>query len=162
LLLAFATHNPLTPAIAGYVIAVYCRDFGAGHLTAWTLPLLGAAWFPLAAWETSRKIRPPSEETDYQTYSRVLGWKAAPFLPASFLVLSVASQVLVARGAGLGIVYPAAVVISGALGIVACLRFRLTPSARTARLRPYAELHAVVGTVGLSVALCLRWGIAFG
>jgi 4-hydroxybenzoate polyprenyltransferase len=162
LLLAFVTHNPLTLAVAGYVIAVYCRDFGADRLTVWTLPLLGAAWFPIAAWETSRKIRPPSEETAYQTYSQVLGWKIAPFLPAGFLLLSATSYLLVARAAGLGIIYPAAVVVSAALAIAACLRFRFAPSAKSAHLRPYVELHAVVASVGLAVALGLRLGIDLG
>jgi 4-hydroxybenzoate polyprenyltransferase len=161
LLLAFLSHNPLALAIAGYVIALYCSDFGTGGLTPWVYPLLGAAWFPVAAWETSRKIRTPSDETDYQTYSKVLGWKAAPFVPAAFLLLSVVSYGLVARGAGLGPAYPAAVALSAAIGVAACLRFRAAPRSNWANLRPFVEAHAVVATVGLVVALVLRWGIVF-
>jgi hypothetical protein len=34
-------------------------------------------WLPFAAWELSRKIRVPEDETSYRTYSKVLGWKVA-------------------------------------------------------------------------------------
>src|SRR5205807_943508 len=90
LVLAFATHNPLALAVSGYVVAVFVRDFGAAALTGWTGPLMVALWAPVAAWETARKVRVPADETEYETYSKALGWKAAALVPAAFMALATA------------------------------------------------------------------------
>ena len=142
LLIAFATHNPLSLALGAYLLAVYAREFG--HFpppTAWLL-LLGM-WMPVAAWETARKIRVPADETDYLTYSRVLGWRVAAALPLSFVAVSVASLVLFGARAGLGR-WLVLALGAGALPLVAgVVRLWVAPSSRAANLRPLAELYAL-------------------
>lgn len=161
LLLAFATHNPLSLVISAYVVAVYVREAGAGGLTRWTVPLVVALWAPVAAWETARKVRVPADETDYQTYSKVLGWKRAALVPAVFLVVSVGILVPLARAAGLGWAFPGAALAAGALGVAACVRLRVAPTSGRANLRPFMELYLVVVNVGLAVALAVRYGVAW-
>jgi 4-hydroxybenzoate polyprenyltransferase len=162
LLLAFATHNPITPVVGVYIVAVYVQDFGAAGLTGWTIPLVVAAWFPIAAWETSRKVRHPDDETDYQTYSKVLGWRAAALLPAFFVIGSAACLIAVSHAADLSWIYSAAVGLVAALAVGACLRFRLRPSPAAANLRPPADLFALVVHVGLGVAVVAAHGVRLG
>ncbi len=163
LLLAFITHNPLALAAGGYILAIHLADFGgAGLETAPVALLLIGLWLPVAAWETARKVRLPDQETDYETYSRILGWKTAAVLPGFFIALSVAALCAVAPRAGLGPIYPLTIGISGALAIGACLLLRLAPTPKRTHLRPFMELHTIVVSVGLVVALLVERGVELG
>jgi 4-hydroxybenzoate polyprenyltransferase len=162
LLLAFATHNPLTLLLAVYAMGVFAAELGATAVPAAAPWILCAAWFPIAAWETSRKVRCPEDETDYQTYSKMLGHRVAGLLPALFVVLATACLVLVARAAGLGWAFPAIVVAVGAAVVGACVRFVVRPTTRGANLRPITEAFGLVATVGLTVALVVTRGVVLG
>lgn len=162
LLLAFATHNPITLVVSGYVVAVYAADFGAASLGPWTVALVCGLWLAVAAWETSRKIRIPEDETAYQTYSMLLGWKTAALVPAGFLAASAGLLVAVARAAGLGWTYPAILGTAAAAGIGACLLFRLAPTRARARLQPYPEAYGLVANAGLALAVALARGVTLG
>lgn len=159
LILAFVTHNPLTLLLFGYIVAIYVQDFGAGGLSWWTVPLAVAYWFPVAAWETSRKIRPPEDETDYQTYTMMMGTRVAPFLPIVFMSGTAVCVVLLAGPTGIGWIFPAVAVAAAAVGVAACLRFVVAPSTPAAKLRPFAELHSLAVTVGFPIALAVAHGL---
>jgi len=159
LLLAFATHNPITLVVAGYVMSVFAADFGPGAVRGEALWVILTAWLPVAAWELSRKVRPPEAETSYQTYSSMLGWKVAAWLPAVVAGAAAASAVQVAIAVRLGGAFPAVAVAAALVVLGACARFRLNPTARTANLRPVVELFLLVTTVGLPVALAIARGI---
>src|SRR5207249_3666208 len=107
---------------------------------------------PLAAWEVSRKIRAPENETSYQTYSRVLGWRSAALLPALFASGSAVSLLFVARAARLGILFPILIVAASGIVIFRCALFRLAPSRSRADLKPWAVLFAVFANAGLAAA----------
>jgi 4-hydroxybenzoate polyprenyltransferase len=160
LILAFVTHNPISILLLGYIVAVYARDFGWADLDreAAAALVLGL-WAPVAAWETSRKIRVPEDETSYQTYSLVLGWRTAALVPAGFVALSAALLVFVARRAGLGWGFPAVVLAAGAVAVGRCLLFRIAPSRARAKLEPFAQLYALAANVGLVAALALARGV---
>lgn len=158
LLLAFATHNPIALVIAAYVTAVFAGDSGWGALPRATPLVLLGAWLPIAAWETSRKLRPPGHETEYQTYSKLLGWKVAVWLPATFVLAASAAHLAIARAVGLSWPFPCAVVAASVLVLGACVRFRLAPTASSANLRPVVELYSLTVTAGLPLALALERG----
>lgn len=163
LLLAFVTHNPLSLFVSSVVVASFAAAHGQQALGAWTAPLVIGLWAPVAAWETSRKLRTTAEETDYQTYSKVLGLRVAALVPAGFLLLSAACLAGAARAAGPGWGYPA--LVGGAAVVVAVMALRLslrpTPAA-AASLRPAAEAYAVLANVGLVGALVWRLGVSWG
>ncbi|HYV44491.1 MAG TPA: hypothetical protein VFA20_06490 [Myxococcaceae bacterium] len=161
LLLAFATHNPITLVVGLYVMSVFAADFGAGRIGGGAPWVILTAWLPVAAWELSRKVRPPGAETSYQTYSSMLGWKVAAWLPAVVVSAGAACALQVAGAVGLGRAFPVAVVAAALVVIGACARFRLRPTARSANLRPVVELFALVTTVGLPVALVIARGWTF-
>jgi hypothetical protein len=160
LLLAFITHNPLGLALGAYAISVAIADFGLAPPSG-ALALLVAFWLPLAAWETSRKIRVPADETDYETYSKTLG-RSAPLFPAGFVATSAGLLVWLGQVLGLGWIYTSAIALAAAVAVCACLLFLFAPTRGRARLQPYAELFGLVATVALPLALALLRGVRIG
>lgn len=161
LLIAFMTHNPIALLLAGFIVALFADTFGSDRVDTGALLLIAGLWLPMAAWETSRKIRPPQDETAYQTYSRVLGWKVAPLLPALFATASAAALVLVARDAGLGRMLPLVITIAAALVVCRCVLFRLRPSTRHADLKPWTMLYTTVANAGLVAGVLLHKTLAW-
>jgi 4-hydroxybenzoate polyprenyltransferase len=158
LLLAFLTHNPISLIFGGYIVAVYAGDYGVDSISAWTLALIIVFWAPLAAWETSRKIRASEDETDYQTYSQAFGWKLAPFVPIAFIILGTTSAILLAIQMRLSWIFPAMVAATSVIPIYRCIAFRVSPSRKTANIQPFVELYAVVMDLGLLVAVIASRG----
>jgi 4-hydroxybenzoate polyprenyltransferase len=161
LLLAFVTHNPMALVVGAYVAALAARDYGTVGPPGPLLLLLAGMWTAAATWETSRKIRHPAGETDYVTYSKLLGPRVAAVLPAFFVFVSAGSLILVARIMGLAWPYLAVVAAAAGLQIAACVRFELYPSTASANLRPYAELYSLIAYAGLPIALVQRYSLDF-
>ena len=159
LLLAFLTHNPISLFFGGYIVAVYAGDFGINSIDAWALILMLVFWAPLGAWETSRKIRAPGDETDYQTYSQVFGWKLAPFVPIAFILLGTTSVIFLSKQMGLTWIFPAVVAVASCVPIYRCVAFRVSPSQKTANIQPFVELYAVVMDLGLLAAVLVSRGL---
>lgn len=79
--LAFITHNPISIFIGAYILFPFW--LGTKNSTYLFLFLLGNSAFA-AGWEISRKIRSPSKETTYITYSKIWG----PRLPTALSVMA--------------------------------------------------------------------------
>ena len=159
LVLAFLTHNPISLIFGGYIVAVYAGDYGVGSINVWALALMLVFWAPLAAWETSRKIRAPADETDYQTYSQVFGWKLAPFVPIAFIILGTTSAILLAIQMRLSWIFPVIVAAASLIPVYRCIAFRVSPSQKTANIQPFVEFYAVVMDLGLLVAVIVSYGL---
>src|SRR5438067_703270 len=157
--LAYLARKVLTVLFGLYACAVYRDEFGRLVPTLWVLLVLLAPVASVAAWETARKIRIPEDETDYGTYSKLLGWRLAALLPAGFIAAGVACLAPVAVAARLDWRYVAALVSGAAIAIGACLRFRLAPTRARADLRRYVEGFGVVANGGLVVALAAQHGV---
>jgi 4-hydroxybenzoate polyprenyltransferase len=159
LLVAFVTHNPISLLLGAYVAGLFADAFGAERLSGAAALLLVGLWLPVAVWETSRKIRAPEDETTYQTYSRILGWRVAGLLPAALAIASAVLLILVARAAGIGVAFPA--IIAAAAGLVAlrCALFLSAPSTRRANLKPWAMLYVLVANAGLAMAIVVSRGM---
>jgi hypothetical protein len=161
LLLAFVTHNPLAMTMSLYVVAVYLHERGVRVPPAGTAPLVVGFWMITASWEIARKVRHPTQETAYQTYSKVLGWRLAGILPALLAGGGVACLIVVARTAGLSWTLPAVLAGGWALLLGACLRFQLAPSASSANLRPFTEVLGLLAGTGMPIALGVQQGLAW-
>jgi len=161
LLVAFITHNPIALLLGAFIVGLFADTFGSEHVGGNALLLLVGLWLPMAAWETSRKIRAPEDETSYQTYSRVLGWKVAPLLPAFFAIASAAALVPVARAAGLGGLLSLVLVAAAGLVVYRCALFRLFPSGRHADLKPWTMLYATVVNAGFVLAVLFHEPLAW-
>jgi len=86
LILAVVTHNPFVPLLMIYIMSIAWQEPSLNIPQVITIFLF---WMPYLAWEFARKIRAPQEETDYTTYSKLVGAKGACllFLGTSFLTI---------------------------------------------------------------------------
>lgn len=160
LLLAFITHNPLVLVIYAYVVAVFAADFGTEAVSGWAVPLGLAMWLPMAAWETSRKVRHPDDETDYETYSKLLGWRVAGTVPALFVIGAAGCLIAVLRQTSVGTWFLVVVALGALLAVLACVRFLLSPSTASAKLQPAFELYTLVSGLGFAIALWVGYGVS--
>jgi len=95
LILALITHNPLMFVGCFYILALFSVEQGLSVYSAENFFLALAFWMPSMGWETARKIRAPKDETDYTTYSKVMGTVASTALPlGAFLVQLIAFSLL--------------------------------------------------------------------
>ncbi len=96
LILALVTHNPLMYVASFYSLSLFSVEQGLPVYSSTNFLLALAFWMPSIYWETARKIRAPKNETDYTTYSKVLGPVAACFLPlvSVFIQLAVTISLL--------------------------------------------------------------------
>ncbi len=161
LLLAFATHNPLSLVVEGYVLVLFAHELGWERIDVSAIPVLIGLWFPVAAWETSRKIRLPQDETDYQTYSMLLGWRVAALLPLVLVAVSTGCLAWVSRAVELSWIYTGLLLAAGAAVVGSCLLLQVAPTARRANLRPVVEGYTVVAQVGLVIALAVPRGVVW-
>ncbi|BDG01289.1 UbiA prenyltransferase family protein [Anaeromyxobacter oryzae] len=161
LILAFVTHNPLALLFLAFAAAAGAAAAGARPAPGATLALVGGLYLPVAAWEIARKVRVPSEETAYETWSARAGFQTAGALPAA---LAVASSVLLAaagRAAALGPAYAALLAAAAAPPVIAAgLLLRAPSPAGARRLRPAVEAHALAAALGLVLAAARARGVA--
>jgi len=162
LLLALVTHNPLTVVLLLYVFAVFFTQFPGVTLDFSSIILLIVGiWMPLAAWELSRKQRIPEDETDYQTYTKVLGVKIAPLVPVAFILLSVICLVSVSVRCGLSLIYPGILIAVSIIAIGGCLRFWLFPTTKNSKLQPFTEFFILTADIGLLLMIALERGVSW-
>ncbi|MBP7337656.1 UbiA family prenyltransferase [Niveispirillum sp.] len=145
LLLSFTTHQPLGLFVNAYVIANALHALTGAPPPAldaqWLLPLF-AFFFPVSAWETSRKIRAPEQETAYVTYSSLLGPRRACLMPLIFMALTAG---LLMR---LVLALDFATWTFWAIGLAAlghaavCIRFIVRPTAANNHIRTATETAA--------------------
>jgi 4-hydroxybenzoate polyprenyltransferase len=126
-------------------------------------PVLGAlivsSWFPIGAWEVSRKLRAPADETAYETYSKRLGVRGGAALLIGCLTVSLAALFVLGFATDVHQGYLAVASASAGLLLLGALRYAWRPSTNSARLRPLAEVFALVATAGLPVALATAHGV---
>lgn len=147
--LAFATHNPLALLFLGFAVSVGAGAAGARPPALPVAALLLGLYLPIAAWEIGRKVRTPGEETSYQTWSSVLGWRVAAIVPAVLTATSAALLAVAGGSAGLGRGYGLLVASAALLPFAAAVTFRLRPSPSNGRrLRPAVEGYSLVAGLG--------------
>jgi 4-hydroxybenzoate polyprenyltransferase len=138
-----ATHTPIVPLIwlQAFVVAA----------EGWGIPLPALLWRPIGlyvlmlwlamlGWELSRKIRSAEEESEYVTYSRLLGRAGAVGVAAATQTASALIGVYFYIRFRFDLLY---LVILGA-GWLACIwghaRFLRQPSPQTSKLGPFAAI----------------------
>ncbi|MBM3268122.1 MAG: UbiA family prenyltransferase [Candidatus Sericytochromatia bacterium] len=162
LLLTLCTHNPVAVFTHLYVLGVFFQAHGIPL----DRPVPAGAWLGILmfwglifAWETARKIRSPEEEDDYVTYSRLLGTKRAPLVPAFALTMSFGLAVWFAWTLALSPILPVVLVLAWTYAMTAFSRFVAHPAPTTSKLRPYVETASLVLYAALLVALPVRFGL---
>jgi len=91
LILALVTHNPLMFVGSFYILSIFSVEQGLSAYSIENFFLALAFWMPSMGWETARKIRSPKDETEYVTYSKIMGPVGSTILPlGAFLVQLIA------------------------------------------------------------------------
>ncbi|MEZ0230717.1 MAG: hypothetical protein ACAI25_18995 [Planctomycetota bacterium] len=157
LLLAFATHNPLAAGISCWCVAATLPEVPG--VSRWAAPLVVGIWTPVAAWEVARKIRMPEDETDYTTYSKLLGAKTAAAIVGLLVLASAGALGFVAVKAGAHAGYFAALGLGALVAVGATLAFVFAPTRGRAKLQPVTELYAGVAGLGFVIALAAQHGV---
>lgn len=155
--LAYLARKGLTVLVAVYAVTVYVDQSG-WILTWWTVPLLLAPCAGVACWEVGRKIRLPSDETAYATYSSVLGWRGATLLAAVLVVGSWIMLLPLGSAAAVGAAYATLVSTTALLALGACTLLLLRPTRRRAQLGPWMQLYGATAHGGLALMLILHHG----
>lgn len=78
---ALVTHNPIMLVASFYTLSLFSVDQDVDMYSSKNLLMALSFWMPTIAWETSRKITSKEYETEYITYSKVLGTFVATLLP---------------------------------------------------------------------------------
>ncbi len=148
LILAVVTHNPVVPIGVIYIISF------AVVSQPWTKHLLDLSlivilyWLPYLAWEFGRKIRRPKDETEYETYSQIFGYRGASLIVAALLlaIFAVAGVLTFRLNLSPWLLAVLGVVIAGVL--VRLFGFMLRPKKRMAGFKP--ELEAVIAATNIA------------
>ncbi len=90
LMLAVISHNPSGIFTILFVFSFIFEKYGFSVLNFNFFLILLVFWLPFLSWEIARKIRKPEDETEYETYSKLFGFRQiSVFLLAltSFIVI---------------------------------------------------------------------------
>jgi len=161
LLLALLTHNPSVLFIDFYVISVFCDE---NHLSVFTLRnffILILFWVPALCWELSRKIKAPSDENDYVTYSKIFGYKVAALLPMACISIHYIMLVYLIQKIHLGVIFFALLTIVFIAFQALFLRFIFNPSTKSSKLKPVTEAYLLLTSLGLVIALIIGRSISW-
>jgi len=113
-------------------------------------------WSAIASWEISRKIRSTSEETDYVTYSKILGMRGAVIVTAAMQTVAFCIGIFLAGTMSASYAYYIALSAGYALVVAAHVRFLVNPSPHTNRLRAATEIFISVIFLALFIEYVIR------
>lgn len=94
LILALITHNPVQFVLNFYVISFVVHKYNLPFWSWQSILVAFTMYFPVLFWEVSRKIRAPEQETQYNTYSKVMGVKPSVRLVVIAVLLDIATNVI--------------------------------------------------------------------
>ena len=122
-------HQPL-PYVINFFLIHTALASGAEYESFQTIHfiLLLIVSMPITAWEISRKIRSADMETEYETFSMVIGRKPATIIPMLFLLTVCALHLHVGTLLAFGPLFQYIVYGIAAVVVVFYLRFLIKPS----------------------------------
>jgi len=147
LLLTLVTHQPIVPLVLLQALAVATWWAGAAPdaLPAdAVVPFLLVLWMPILGWEIGRKIRAPEQETDYVTYTRVLGLRGAVAFALAVQGIAAAAGAWLCATLSLSVVYATVLAVSFACVLWSHVRFLRRPVAANAVSKPVAQAYLIV------------------
>ena len=147
LLVNLLTHNPVIPLLLLHFVFLTesWYSLGAGTLLGpHTALLVLMYWGLFLSWEVSRKIRYAHEETEYATYSRALGRKAAILSVGAVNKLCLGAGLWISLQHGLSLTYDVVLVAAFAIPLLAYSLFLSNKLTRGIQLRTAAELCALL------------------
>ena len=158
LLLAVITHQPLTLIVNIYI--VFTVFLVTGH-TVFSFPVICALFIfflPVLAWETSRKIRPLGEETDYVTYSKLFGPVKAALIPLISMLLAFILILFIAYKLNFLPVFFILLISLALIYMFFYLRFMFNPVKKNLMLKSVSEYTSILMFIIILAALVIDKG----
>jgi len=161
LVLALVTHQPLALFMNIYLVAT-----GLIVLDAWLIntPIIIAVFaffFPVTAWETSRKIRIPEQETEYVTYSKLFGPRKASLLPLFSLIASTLLFIYLGFYLQFSILFFVSIILVLVYVLVTYVRFLIHPIEENLKLKPVAEMTGILINAIVMIQLIVKFGVCW-
>ena len=94
LILALITHNPVQIFMNIYIVSFVCFKYNIKLLQISTILAVLTLYFPALIWEVSRKIRAPKDENEYETYSKIFGYKKATKFVLTLTIIDIITNIL--------------------------------------------------------------------
>jgi 4-hydroxybenzoate polyprenyltransferase len=154
LVFTLATHNPFCVAIYVYVVTLAIEEqcLGGGDLRIGAIALAVVMYWGMSlGLEIARKIRAPSQETEYVTYSRLWGPRRATLVAAGVQCITLGISLHFFAALSLSPLYLAIVLGAYAFAAWRYTRFILRPQPENARLVLPAAV--IFGAVAFANAL---------
>jgi hypothetical protein len=158
LLLTLATHEPIVPLtiLQAFAVTSVALRLEPEEMR-WDIiaPFVLMFWLAFLAWEICRKIRAPGQETEYVTYSRVLGIRGSVAFAWGVQTAAIGIGVFLHAALSLSAVY--VIVLLASLAVVSCayVRFLHRPIPTHAVLQVYAQNFLLV----LAALQVLEFGV---
>lgn len=159
LILAVITHQPLTLIVNIYAV---CTVFHVTGHTAFTLPVIGTIlifFLPVLAWETSRKIKPRGEETDYVTYSKLFGPVKAALFPLLCQLTSIILLCVISQGLNFSVIFYLGIILITVLVVFFYLRFIISPVKKNQNLKSITEYVSLALFILILSELIINKGV---
>lgn len=161
LLLALATHQPLTVLINIYVVStamVQTNHFEWNGLVIWSAVIF---FLPVLAWEISRKIKSHGTENEYVTYSKIFGTRVAGSI--SMLINLSFSVSLIYLGYKLEMNFWHLIIqlLIAALMLLVYFRFLKNQINENHKLKKTAEVQSSIAILVFLVFLIIQHGLEF-
>ncbi|AVJ27345.1 hypothetical protein CLM73_09605 [Achromobacter spanius] len=160
IILIYITHLPNVLAIEIYTLFVYVSEYGWPDIAPVVALMLGL-WLTIGGYEFAYKIRVPSDETDYMTYSKVLGLRTATLIAIGMFLLSTFFYCIALAAMTIPVWVNYVVVASGVWVIGACTRLLVQPRREYATLTKHAGIYWFVSTACITLGILLSHGTAW-
>lgn len=153
LILAVVTHNPIVPIAQIYILGFIVEKHGFDFLNYLHILVVLMFWLPFLIWEFARKIRAPEEETDYETYSKIMGYKGAALLVIALSAVEFSLASYFAGLADLSAIFLIALAGTMIYILIKTSRFIMSPYSVPKGFKDEIELLIAVLHVGFFFAL---------
>jgi len=161
LILALVTHQPMTLFVNAYVIAGALYTIQSSQFRPIMILPAFIFFFPVTAWETSRKIRALGKETEYVTYSSLFGPEKAALLPLICILATVVLSLALGHILDFGLRFFIAVLLLFSLYASIVIRFILNPVEKNNIVKPATEICVTLVFLIYLVQIVSGHGISF-
>lgn len=156
LILTLITHQPLALFLNFYIVATAFAVVGVEQINTPVFIAVLAFLFPVTAWETSRKIRVPEQETEYVTYSKLFGCRKASLLPLLSLIASTLLFIYLGYYLQFSILFFVSIILVMVYVLVTYVRFLIHPVAKNLKLKPVTEITGILFSVIVMTQLIIK------
>jgi len=155
LIMALITHNPLMYIASFYSLSLFSAEQSLPVLSSNNFLLALGFWMPSLYWETARKIRAPKNETDYITYSKVLGPVKACLIPLGAVFTQLLVTIYLLKDLSYGMVFSYGSVFIYAIYFSFFVAFMITKKDQYSKKFQQVTEGYILFTSVLIIVVCL-------